>query len=213
MQNYEILISSIVKEAASNKKKFNPKEMAKALGITLTPDTVADLIKKYYNANLDGNLIEAKLGPRGRQLAALAALLMAGFVEGIAAQNEPITVQTPFGQKTYSAKEMKSLAKTDKKTFDIIMDQFADQKDAFSKGVYNRAMGYSTDKAPAGYEKATKGIEELSDEFGNSGRLITFTDGSKQLEGDILHGGVSYRQKLERSGDIAKGGGPYAVQK
>jgi uncharacterized protein (DUF697 family) len=202
--NYELLLKATVREA---KKKYSPKDLAKELGISLTPQNAADIVKKYLNANVH----EAKIkNPKIRNLAALAALLAAGFISAVQAQNEPITVKTPFGTKTYSVKDLKHLQKTDTKTFATIMEMVQKQNDAFSKGLYQRAMGYSTDKAPAGYEKATKGIEELSDEFGNSGRLITYTDGTKELEGDILHGGVSFRKKLEQRGEIAPGGGQYA---
>lgn len=202
--NYELLIKATVKEA---KKKYSPKSLAKELGINLTPQNAADIVKKYLNANVH----EAKIkNPKLRNLAALAALLAAGFISAVQASGDPITVKTPFGTKTYEANDLKKLQKTDPKTFAIVMEMAGKQNDAYSKGVYQRAMSYTTDKAPAGYERATKGIEELSDEFGNSGRLITFTDGTKELEGDILHGGVSFRKKLEQRGEIAPGGGQYA---
>lgn len=201
--NYELLIKATVKEA---KKKYSPKSLAKELGINLTPQNAADIVKKYLNANVH----EAKIkNPKLRNLAALAALLAAGFISAVQASGDPITVKTPFGTKTYEANDLKKLQKTDPKTFAIVMEMAGKQNDAYSKGVYQRAMGYTTDKAPAGYERATKGIEELSDEFGNSGRLITFTDGTKELEGDILHGGVSFRKKLEQRGEIVPGGGQY----
>lgn len=206
MQNYEKLIMATVIES---KKRYSPKDMAKDLGITLTPESAAELVKKYLNASVH----EAKVNPKIRQLAALAALLAAGFISAVQAQNEPVTVRSSFGVKTYEAKDLKRLQKTDPKTFAIIMEKVRKQNDTFSKSLYQRAMGYSTDKAPSGYERITKNIEDLSDDFGNTGRLITYTDGSKDLEGDIMHGGVSFRKKLERRGEIPSGSGEYAVQK
>jgi hypothetical protein len=202
--NYEKLIKSTVKQC---KKKYSPKELAKELGINLTPQNAADIVKKYLNANVH----EAKANSKLRNLAALAALLAVGFISAVQAEG-PVTVKTPLGMKTYEAKDLRRLQKTDAKTFAVIMELVQQQRDAFSKSVYQRAMNYETQTPPSGYERTTKNIEELSDEFGNQGRLITYTDGSKDLEGDILHGGVSYRTKLEQSGDVAKGSGPYAKE-
>jgi hypothetical protein len=204
--NYESVINSVVKEAAG---KTTPKEFAKEIGIDLTPDKAVEIMKKYLK---DAHLVEAKLSPKTRNLATLALLLATGFINAIQAQNEPLTVKTPFGMKTYEAKDLKRLSKTDPKTFAIVMEMAQKQQSSFSKRLYDRAMGYTAQKPPAGYEKATKGIEELSDEFGNEGRLITYTDGTKELEGDILHGGVSFRQKLERRNEIEKSKGPYAKE-
>lgn len=205
--NYESVINTVVKEAA--RKKTTPKEFAKEIGVDLTPEKAIEIMKKYLK---DAHVVESKLSPKTRSLAALALMLAAGFISAIQAQNEPLTVKTPFGTKTYEAKDLKRLSKTDPKTFAIIMEMAEKQQADFSKGVYNRAMGYTTQQPPSGYEKATKGIEELSDDFGNVGRLITYTDGTKELKGDILEGGVSLRKKLEQKGEIGKGGGSYAKE-
>lgn len=187
-------------------------ELAKNLGITLTPENAADIVEKYFKpgvAAVPGE-VEAAMG-RAQQLAMLAALLVSGFIGSVQAQQEPITVNTPFGAKTYSVNDLKTLSKRDPKTFAIIMEQHGKQ----SEGRYRRLMqrGRGLGETPSGeYGKATKGIEELSDDFGNSGRLITFTDGTKELKGDILHGGVSFRKKLEQRGEIMKGNGPYAQE-
>jgi hypothetical protein len=209
MQNYENIIGCVIKEA---KKKYSPKLLAKELDINLTPDQMTEIVKKYLNANIH----EAGVKPKVRQLAALAALIAAGFISAVQAENEPITIQTPFGQKTYEAKDLRKLQKTDPKTFAVVMEMSKKQNDAFSKRLFQRAMGYTTDKAPTGYEKIVKNTEDMNDEFGNEARLITYTDGSQELLGDMLGGaagaGVSFRKTLESRGEIAKGSGPYATQ-
>lgn len=187
-------------------------ELAKNLGITLTPENAADIVEKYFKPGVGAvsGEVEAAMG-KAQQLAMLAALLVSGFIGSVQAQNEPITVNTPFGTKTYSARDLKSLSRTDPKTFAIIMEQHGKQQ----KGRYQRTMqrGLGLGETPSGeYGKPTKGIEELSDDFGNYGRLITFEDGTKELKGDILHGGVSFRKKLEQRGEIMKGSGPYAQE-
>ena len=203
MQNYEKLIQATIFEA---KTKYTPKLMAEELGIDLTPEAAAELVKKYLTSSIH----EAKAGPKGRQLAAIAALLALGFINAVQAQNEPLQLKTPWGEKTYDAKELKTLKKTDPKTFAIIMELAQKKNDAFSKSLYERAMNYTTTKAPTGYEQTVKNVEILSDDFGNEGKLIEFSDGTKKLEGDIMQGGISFRKTLEDRGELIKGGGPYA---
>lgn len=210
MQNYENIIDCVIKEAA--KKKYSPKLLAKELNINLTPEQMTQIVKKYLNASVH----EAKVNPKIRQLVGLAALIAAGFINAVQAEDKPITVQTPLGPQTYEAKDLKRLQKTDAKTFAVIMELAQKQQDAYSKRLFQRAMGYTTDKAPTGYEKILKNTEDLQDDFGNEARLITYTDGSQELLGDILGGAgggnTSYRKVLESRGEIVKGQGPYATQ-
>ncbi|MDD5650185.1 MAG: hypothetical protein PHF86_07215 [Candidatus Nanoarchaeia archaeon] len=205
--NFEILINTIVKES---KKKTTPKEFAKEIGVDLTLDKAIDMMKKYLKSS---NVVESKLGPKTRNLAALAAILAAGFINVIQAQGEPLTVKTPFGVKTYEAKDLKRLSKTDPKTFAIIIEQAAKQQSSYINKVFDRAKGYNVDNPMSSEFKTVKNTENLSDEFGNEGRLISYDDGTKELEGDVLHGGISFRKKLEQRGEIMKGMGPYVEQK
>ena len=206
MQNYEKLIQATIFEA---KTKYTPKTMAEQLGIDLTPEAAAELVKKYLTSNIH----EAKAGPKARQLAAIAALLALGFINAVQAQNKPLTVKTPWGEKTYDARELKTLKKTDPKTFAIIMEIAQKKNDAFSKALFQRAMGYSTTQPPTGFEQTVKNVEILSDDFGNEGKLTEFSDGTKKLEGDIIKGGLSFRKVLEDRGELIKGDGPYAKKK
>jgi hypothetical protein len=195
--------------------KFPPEaiQLARQLGINLTPQNAAEIVKKYHDPKADVGgpgvggdpMKEAMMNPKMRSLVMLASILAMGFINEVAAKGKPITVNFPTGAITYDAKELKNLEKGDPKTFAIVMDQYekqqsqAQSQSEISKTVRDQAQG-----APKpGYDtKPTKNVEELNDEFGNSARLITYTDGTKSLEGDIFHGGVSLRDKLTRSGEI-----------
>lgn len=188
-------------------------ELAKNLGITLTPENAADIVEKYFKpgaGQIPGE-VEAAMS-NANKFALLAALLVSGFINSIQAQNEPITVNTPFGNKTYSARELKSLSKTDPKTFAIVMEQHGKQQRGRSQRLMQKGLRMPEGPSIPGYEKATKNFEQLSDDFGNTAQFITFTDGTKELKGDILHGGVSFRKKLEQRGEIMRGMGPYAQE-
>lgn len=200
MFSNEEIIESVIKEAA---KKYSPKSLAKELGINLTPENAAEIVKKYLNASIH----EAKGNSKVRQLAAIAGLIALGFINAVQAEG-PITVKTPFGEKTYEAKDLKKLQKTDAKTFAIIMEMA--QKQQNEKKLLSNAVNSTFSNLPSEYAKTVKSTEVLSDKFGNEGTLTTFIDGTKALDGDILHGGVSLRQKLEQKGELVKGGGDYA---
>jgi hypothetical protein len=204
-------------EIMSGMQGIDPKavELAKSMGITLTPDTAAQIVKKYFNSAAmnqpgQGEEVEAAMAP-AKKLGLLAALLVNSFIGSVMAQDAPVTVNTPFGKQTYSAQDLKRLSKSDPKTFAIIMEKAQKQ----SQGRYERTMerGRGLGMTPSGeYGKATKDFEQLSDDFGNTAQLITFEDGTQELKGDILHGGVSYRKKLEQAGKIMKGMGPYVQE-
>lgn len=196
-------------EAMSN---FPPEavQMARELGITLTPQNAAEIVKKYMNPKLLENSpdIETKealnVNPKLRQFAVLAMLLANGFISAVQAKG-PITVNFPTGAVTYDAKTLKQLEKGDPASFALVMSQYEKQQaQAQSQSEIDQTTKAQGQKAPSGdYSgKPTKNVEDLSDEFGNEARLITFTDGTKQLEGDMYHGGVSLRDKLTRSGEI-----------
>lgn len=145
------------------------------------------------------------VNPKLRQLAMLAAVLAMGFTSMVEAKGKPITVKFPTGAITYTAKDLKQLERGDPKTFAIVMDQYEKQQ---AQGTSQSEIDQTnTDRArgqadPSGYDKAVKNNEQLSDAFGNTATLVTYTDGTKMLEGDIYHGGISLRDKLTRSGEI-----------
>ena len=193
-------------EAMSN---FPPEavELARELGITLNKGNAAKIVQQHLDPKMteDGMKEAMKLNPKARSLAMLAAILAMGFINEVAAKGKPITVNFPTGAVTYTAKDLKNLEKGDPKTFAIVMDQYEKQQSqSQSQSEIDETTRSQAQKAgKPGYDvKPTKNIEDLSDDFGNTARLITFTDGTKKLEGDIYHGGVSLRDKLTRSGEI-----------
>jgi hypothetical protein len=184
-------------------------ELAKQLGITLNKQTAAEIVKKYLGSSAplgaDGTKEAMPVNPKFRSLVMLATILAAGFIADVAAKAQPITVNFPTGAVTYTAKDLKQLEKQDPKSFAVVMDAYnlqqaqAQSRSEISQSNQDRMKGQ---EKPKGYDKPTKNVEELSDAFGNQGRLITYTDGTKNLEGDIMQGGVSLRGLLERKGDI-----------
>lgn len=188
--------------------KFPPQavELARSLGINLTPQNAAEIVKKYFDPKVTGDMSkEALMTPKVKSLAFLAALLVSNFIGSVEAKGKPITVRFPTGTVTYTAQDLKQLEKGDPKSFAVVMDVYEKQQAEatstaeISKSNLDRMKGQ---EKPQGYDKPTKNIEEMNDEFGNSARLVTYTDGTKKLEGDIYHGGVSFRDKLTRSGEI-----------
>jgi hypothetical protein len=188
------------------------KQLAQSMGITLNAQNAADIVKKYYDPNVEMEK-EAAMKDKARQMAMLAAMLVTGFLSQVEAAKGPITVQFPTGSKTYSAQELKQLAKGDPKSFAVVMEQYQEQQ---AKGQQVRQerersqeRAQKAEKPEAG-AKVVKDRERLSDDFGNTAVLITYQDGTKELKDDILQGGVSLRKMLEDKGEIAKGGGEYA---
>jgi hypothetical protein len=117
-----------------------------------------------------------------------------------------ITINYEMGPKTYKAQDLEDLRRGDPKSFAIAAEKY-DQQSAQAQSVSeisqsNQGRAQNAPK-PGDNMKPVKNIEELSDAFGNEGRLITYTDGSKSMEGDIYQGGVSLRDRLTRSGEIA----------
>lgn len=184
-------------------------QLARELGITLNPQTVAEIITKYSNPPMGatGDLSKEALAvnPKLRQFVALAALLASSFLSSVEAKGNPVTVNTPFGQKTYSVQDLKQLKKADPKSFAIVMEQYNQQE---KQNLHSRTQdSITTDESrsapkPGVSDKVVKNVEDMSDDFGNEARLITYNDGTKYLEGDILQNGVSLRDKLTRSGEI-----------
>jgi len=195
------------------------KELAKSLGVNLTPDKIIDVVKRYYDPkNLGGAEGMRTVGPEqfmkaaasmgtAKMMAALAAMLVSGFISQIEARGTPITIQSPFGEKTYSPKEIHQISKTDPKSFAIIMEQAQKQQSEGQQVAQTRQQTQEqSQKAqkPGDNMKQTKDTEMKSDAFGNQAKLVTFQDGSKQLEGDMLFGGKSLRTLMEQKGEIAK---------
>lgn len=189
-------------------------QMARQLGISLNPQNAAEIVKKYLNPKLLNSApgapdMENKealdVSPKLRQYAALAMILASSFIASIQAKGKPITVTFPTGTITYNAKDLKQLEKSDPASFALVMNQYEKQQaQAQSQREIDETARAQAQKAgkPSGYEKSVKDTEHLSDDFGNTATLITYTDGTKKLEGDIYHGGVSLRDKLTRSGKI-----------
>lgn len=208
----EALALDKVADALEAMGNFPPQalQLAKELGITLNKQNAADIVKQYLGkAPVDeAGMKEAlALNPKLRSLAMLATILAAGFVADVAAKGSPINITFDNGMiQTYTAKDLKNLEKSDPKTFSIVMDQYEKQQaQAASQSEISQTTQNKAQKAtqPGYGVKPTKNIEDLKDQFGNEARLITYTDGSKSMEGDIYHGGVSLRDKLTRSGEIS----------
>lgn len=182
-------------------------QLAKELGITLTPENAADIVAKYSDPAISADMNKEALDMKSRtkSLAILAALLANTFISSVEAKNKPITINTNFGPKTYTSQELKQLEKSDPKSFAIVMGLYNKQQssrmDIEEKNVLHEEQMAKMPRPGEGM-KAIKDREELKDEFGNQARLITYEDGTKRLEGDILHGGVSLRKKLLARGEI-----------
>jgi len=189
--------------------KFPPEavQLAKELGITLTPENAAEIVAKYSNPAISADISKEALDMKSqaKSLALLAALLANTFISSVEAKGKPITINTNFGPKTYSAQELKQLKKSDPKSFSIVMGLYNKQQgsrmDVEEKNVLHEKQVAQMPK-PGEEMKTVKDREDLEDEFGNKARLITYEDGTKKLEGDILHGGVSLRKKLLSRGEI-----------
>lgn len=183
-------------------------QKAQELGEVLTPDKVAEIIARYSNPSMSETMIDKKafdMGSKVKQLALLAAMLGNFFISNVEAGGEPITVKTPWGTQTYTAKDLKREQKLNPETFAIIMKMYNEQQGAMG-GLQEKRVLHEQEIAgkpkPGQEMKTVKNVEELKDEFGNTARLITYGDDTKKLEGDILHGGVSLREKLLKRGEI-----------
>jgi len=192
-------------------------QFAKTLGINLTWDKAIDIVKKWAD-DIDPQMLSqgagaevmqrmaAKMGT-GKMMAMLAAMIISGFISQIEARGKPITVESPLGIKTYTAKELRQLSKADPKSFSIVMEQSQKQQAKIQQAIHQRQQGLErAQRADKPTEDMTtvKDTEMKSDEFGNEAKLITFEDGSKQLDGDIMFGGKSLRTLMEQNGEIAK---------
>lgn len=189
-------------------------QMARELGITLNPQNAAEIVKKYLNPKMMNAApgapgMESKealnVNPKVRQFAVLAMILANAFIANVQAKGKPITVTFPTGTVTYDAKALKQLERSDPASFSLVMNQYEKQQSqAQSQREIDETARAQAQKAgkPSGYEKPVKDTEHLNDDFGNTATLTTYTDGTKKLEGDIYHGGVSLRDKLTRSGEI-----------
>jgi hypothetical protein len=189
--------------------KFPPDivQLAKDIGVILTPENIAEIITKYSNPSIpmDMNKEAFDMKSRTKSLALLAAMLVNTFISSVEAKGKPITVNTNFGPKTYTAQELKQLKKTDPKSFSIILKLYMEQQDSRMDVENKKELHEQVMKGkplPGKEMKAVKEREDLEDDFGNKARLITYEDGTKKLEGDILHGGVSLRKKLLERGEI-----------
>lgn len=195
------------------------KTLAKSLGINLTADKVIDIVTKYFDPKLMGGAEEmrvfspdfsekvAALGT-GKMLGLLAAILVSGFISQVEASRNPVTVKTPFGsEKTYTSKDLRQLSKTDPKSFTIVMEQIMKQ-DAEGSAVAQKRQQTQEQargtKLPGEGLKTVKDRDIKSDAFGNEATLVTYQDGTKQLDGDIMHGGKSLRTLLEQKGELVK---------
>jgi len=184
-------------------------QLAKELGITLNAQNAAEIVKKYLNTNPAGNVGDKEamgLSPKLRSLAMLAMILASSFLSQVEAKGKPITVNAPQGGTiTYSVNDLKQLEKGDPKSFAIVMENYQKQEAEHHKSRFQDSVNVDdaqNSRKPGQADKTVKNVEELKDAFGNTARLITYTDGKKKLEGDIMHGGVSLRDKLVRSGEI-----------
>ena len=206
----EALAIDAVSDTIEAMSKFTPQvvELARSLGINLNaPGVAAKIVAENFDPKATAELgaKEALMNPKAKSLAFLAALLVSNFIGSVEAKGKPITVRFPTGVVTYNAQDLKQLEKGDPKSFAVVMDAYEKQQaeaastQEISKSNEDRMRGQ---EKPQGYDKSTKNVEEMSDEFGNKARLITYTDGTKMLEGDMYHGGTSLRDKLTKSGDI-----------
>jgi hypothetical protein len=187
--------------------------MAREMGINLTPETAAKIIAEHYDPQA-GPITDVQAAGAAGRLGMLAALLVSGLLGQVEAKG-PITIDTPFGQKTYSARDLKQLSRREPKTFALVMEQVADQGiDKALAGEKAEGLRRQQKRTPGmtGQEKVVADRKELSDQFGNRATLITYQDGTKELEGDILQGGVSFRKMMEDKGVVAPGQGEYAKQ-
>lgn len=199
-------------EAANSSSIVSPQaqSLARDMGINLTPDTAAKLIAEHYDPQA-GTGTDVMAASAGGRLGMLAALLVSGFLGQIQAQG-PITVDTPFGQKTYTARDLKQLSRQDPKSFALVMKRVEEQGiDRSLAGEKSEGIQRQQARTPGmtGKERVVSDRQELKDQFGNTATLITYRDGTKELEGDISQGGVSFRKMMEDKGEIAKGQGKY----
>jgi len=190
---------------------FSPEaiQMARELGITLNAQNSAEIVAKYLNTPSVGGMEDKEamgVSPRIRSLAMLAMVLASSFLSEVAAKGKPITINAPQGGTiTYSVNDLKQLEKGDPKSFAIVMENYHKQEAMHQKSRFQDSLTVDdsqNSQKPGEAAKSVKNVEELKDAFGNTARLITYTDGKKKLEGDIMHGGVSLRDKLVRSGEI-----------
>lgn len=190
--------------------------LAKANGVNLNPENVAEFINKYYDPELAGGPVEAAgMGSNAKALAMAAALLVSSIMSTAQAKG-PITIDFPTGPKTYSARDLKQLERRDPKTFAVIMEQAVKQEGQQAKGLQQQKRRQEQmQKSPqmTGKEKVVKDTEILTDDFGNQAKLTVYQDDTKDLEGDYLIGGMSFRKMLERKGEIPEGGGEYAAKR
>lgn len=184
-------------------------QLARELGITLNAQNAAEIVAKYLNTPSTGGIGDKEamgISPKIRSLAMLAVILASSFISQVEAKGSPITVKAPQGGTvTYTAKDLRQLEKGDPKSFAIVMDNYHKQEAEHHKSRFQDSVNVDdaqNSRKPGQADKTVKNVEELKDAFGNTARLITYTDGKKKLEGDIMHGGVSLRDKLVRSGEI-----------
>lgn len=194
----------------------NPKAqaLAREMGINLTPETAAKIVAEHYNPQAGGPVEDVMAASPAGRLGMLAALLVSGLLGQVEAKG-PITINTPFGQKTYTARDLKQLSRRDPKTFAVVMEQAGEQGiDKALAGEKAEGIQRQQQRSPGmtGKEKVVADREELSDQFGNKATLITYQDDTKELQGDILQGGVSFRKMMENKGVIPPGQGEYAKQ-
>jgi len=223
----DIIANTIEKQAAGQMAlqdvPAEAKELAKELGVNLTLDNALDIIQKYYNPNMPK---EAAAGGKMRQWATLAAML-AGLLTSQAEAGKGVfnmlpkgqkefTIDFPTGAKTYTLKELKDLMKSEPKSGAIAMERLIEQLGQKQQAGARRERNIQRSQqgiAPGSKAKPVVDTEREKDQYGNISTLITYQDGSKELEGDHLVGGVSYRKMLEKKGEIPKGGGEYAKPK
>lgn len=198
-----------IAQVVESLEKFPPDavQLAKELGITLTPENAAEIVSKYSDPSISAEMAREAIDmkSRAKSLALLAAMLANMFISSVEAGGKPITIQTNFGPQTYSAQEIKQLKKSDPKSFAILMNKYYEQQGTQTglqeqKVLHEKKMEQMP--KPGEDMKTVKNIEEKKDQFGNEARLITYEDGTKKLEGDILQGGVSLRKLLLDRGEI-----------
>jgi alkylhydroperoxidase/carboxymuconolactone decarboxylase family protein YurZ len=214
--------------------KFPPEavELAKELGIRLTPETASEIVKKYYKPGMEQKLKQEGLldkeafglSPKTKKLILLAALLANTLIPQAEAKTRDIDmykipdfpivvkfdqlrgVSRGSDERLYDPDDLKDLKKRDPKSFKIVMDAYNKQQEEKQKlrDLRKKTMEQAQEtlkKMPEKIKKV-KYTDLLRDEFGNTGTLITYEDGSKDLLGDIIENGRSLRSILEKKGEI-----------
>lgn len=219
----EIDAVSDVIEAMAN---FPPQaiELARELGIRLTPETASKIVSEYYDPKMEKQLKQEskdvtkeamQLSPKTKKFMLLAMYLANAFLSQVSAKNpdKPILVRLDQfegrgrQEHIYTPRDLQMLKERDPKTYSIVMNAYYKQQagkeyvQEIKQNQERRTKEMDIYKMPATMKKV-KDRDLLRDEFGNTGTLITYEDGTKELLGDIIDRGQSLRTRLERAGEI-----------